>query len=71
MGQRIGALWRKKGDDGVERITGNINSESGVNIPAGVTVGLAIVKNDKKTGDASTDKQPDFYVEVFTKTEGR
>lgn len=62
MGTRIGALWIKMGNDGQKRTTGQLESDAGINIPAGHKVGVSLVKNDRKEKDA----HPDYYIEVFT-----
>jgi len=65
MGQRIGALWRRD-KDGVQTITGTMESDVGVNLPAGAKLGISIVKNDKKV---EGDNLPDFHLEAWVQKE--
>lgn len=57
---RIAALWKKTADDGSTKINGTTDVATGINIPAGVKVGVSIVPNTNKTGN-----QPDFYIEMY------
>jgi uncharacterized protein (DUF736 family) len=68
MSTRIGALWRGKDKEtGAEYISGTLECDTGLNIPAGYRqVKVKVVPNAKKT---EGDKLPDFYLEAYIPSE--
>lgn len=58
---RIGVLWIKT-KDGKKVTSGEISSDSGINLPAGGKLFCRLVHNDKKQPG---DKYPDFYIEAW------
>jgi hypothetical protein len=75
MSVRIGALWRGKDKEtGAEYISGSLECDTGLNIPAGYRqVRVRIVVNEKKA-EAGSDpdkvaKLPDFYLEAYIPSE--
>lgn len=60
---RIGSLWLKKSkDEGQKYIGGEIQSDSGINLPAGMKLQCKLVKNDRKTAG---DTHPDYFLEAW------
>jgi len=66
VGTRIASVWKHE-KDGKSYTTGKMSSPCGINIPAGVEVTVAIVRNDKKTPD---NNQPDAFIEIWETKEG-
>lgn len=58
---RIGSLWIRE-KEGKKATSGEILSDSGINLPAGMKLQCRLVKNDKKQPG---DKYPDFYIEAW------
>jgi hypothetical protein len=71
MSVRIGALWRGKDKEtGAEYISGTLECDTGLNIPAGYRqVKVKIVANQKKLEAGASDKLPDFYLEAYIPSE--
>lgn len=67
MGVRIGALWTKEDKDGIRYLSGELNIDTGLNIPAGHKMGVALKKNEAKADNA---KAPDFFIEVWNYKDG-
>ena len=68
MGTRIASVWTKDDDKnpGQKKRTGIMRSDSGINLPAGMEIGVSIVANkDKVAGD----NKPDHFIEVWPRTD--
>lgn len=63
---RIGALWKNKKDDGSISISGSIESEVGINLPAGSKLACRLVKNEKHQ---EGDKLPLYFLEAWMPAE--
>lgn len=63
MGTRIASIWVKDDDKnpGQKKRTGVMKADAGINIPAGVEIGVSIVANKDKTDS----RHPDLYIEVW------
>jgi hypothetical protein len=62
MGIRIGALWPKHDGEGNAYLAGELNVETGINIPAGHRMGVALKKNEKYEENG---KQPKYFIEAW------
>ena len=61
MGIRIASVWKHE-KDGKSYTTGKMSSPAGINIPAGVEVTVAVVRNESKTPG---DNKPDAFLEIW------
>lgn len=62
---RIGSLWIRE-KEGKKMTSGEISSDSGINLPAGMKLQCKLVRNEKKQPG---DKFPDFYIEAWVARE--
>ncbi len=62
---RIGSLWIRE-KEGKKVTGGEISSDSGINLPAGMKLQCRLVRNEKKQPG---DRYPDFYVEAWVARE--
>lgn len=58
---RIGSLWTKD-KEGKKVTSGVMESDVGINLPAGAKLQCRLVRNEKKQNG---DHYPDFYIEAW------
>lgn len=64
---RIGSLWIKD-KEGHKTIGGELESDVGINLPAGSKLQCRLVRNEKKQ---KGDHYPDYYLEAWIPREGQ
>jgi len=59
---RIGSLWKRTKEDKSISVSGEIESDIGINLPAGQKLSCRLVKNEKYTPEG---KLPLYYIEAW------
>lgn len=59
---RIGSLWVHEDKDKAKVISGEISTDSGINLAAGQKLSCKLVRNEKKQRG---DRFPDYYIEAW------
>jgi hypothetical protein len=59
---RIGSLWKRVKEDKSISVSGEIESDIGINLPAGQKLSCRLVKNEKYVEGG---KQPLYFIEAW------